>query len=127
MGIPLMSEFLAILYNMSRRFSSGGDRGKAPMYATSHGDNSSDDETASAIKQVAQILQSRFDHREEDIGPTSGISIETWSRRRRSVEIASALTKSHTISGGRVHDASWLKGGEPLKERCEMMTSRERE
>ena len=68
------------------------------MYAVSHGDDSSDDETASAGKQVARVLQSRFDHREEDTSPADDISIKKRSRRRRSIETANASSKSYTIS-----------------------------
>ena len=68
------------------------------MYATSHGDDSSNDETVSAGEQVARVLQSHFDHREKDTGPASAISIEMLSRRRRSVETASSSSKSHTVS-----------------------------
>ena len=68
------------------------------MYATSHGDDSFDDKTASASEQVARVLQSPFNHREEDTGPAGDISIETQSRRRRSVEIANSSSKSHTVS-----------------------------
>ena len=41
---------------MSWRMSSGGDRGKAPMYATSYEDDSSDEENASAGVQAAWVL-----------------------------------------------------------------------
>ena len=68
------------------------------MYATSHGDDSSDDETASAGERVARFLQSRFNRREEDIGLTGDISIETHSRRRRSVEMANVSFESHIVS-----------------------------
>ena len=37
---------------MSRRASSRGDRGKAPMYATSQGGDSSDDETTLVGEQA---------------------------------------------------------------------------
>ena len=53
MGLLLVFEFLAVLYIMSRRVSSKGDQGKAPVYATSHGDDSFDDETTSTGEQVA--------------------------------------------------------------------------
>ena len=42
---------------MSWRAGSKGDRGKALVDATSHKDDSSNDETASAGKQVARVLQ----------------------------------------------------------------------
>ena len=77
-----MFEFLIVLYIMSRRASSGGDRGKAPMYVTSPRGDSSNDQTALVGKQVARVLQSHFDREGDDIGPVSGISIETRSRRR---------------------------------------------
>lgn len=70
------------------------------MYATSHGDDSSDDETASASEWVAQVLQSRFDCEEEDIGPTGDISIETCSKRWRLVKMASVSFVSYTVSNG---------------------------
>ena len=69
------------------------------MYATSHGDDSSDDETTSAGERVARFLQSHLNRREEDIGLTGGISIETHSRRRRSVEMANVSFESHIVSG----------------------------
>ena len=53
MGLPLMYEFLAVLQNMSRRASSRGDWGMAPIYVTSYKDDSSDNETASTSEQVA--------------------------------------------------------------------------
>ena len=39
-----MFGYLAILQIMSRRTGFKGDRGKAPIYATSYGDDSSDDD-----------------------------------------------------------------------------------
>ena len=77
-----MSEFLVVLQIMPRRVRSKGDWGKAPFYASSHGDSSSDDEIVSASKQAAQVLQSHFDCRGYDIMPTSGIPMETQPRRR---------------------------------------------
>ena len=68
------------------------------MYATSHGDNSSDDKTTSASKQVARVLQSCFNRVEKYIRPAYGISIETRSRRQRSVETASVSSKFCTVS-----------------------------
>ena len=50
MGLPIMFGFLVVLQIMSMRTSSRGDRGKFPMYATSHRDDSSDKETASTTK-----------------------------------------------------------------------------
>ena len=47
-----MSEFLVVLWIISRKASSRGDRGKAPIYATTHRDDSSDDETVSTSEQV---------------------------------------------------------------------------
>ncbi|KAK7839667.1 ribulose bisphosphate carboxylase large chain [Quercus suber] len=85
---------------MSQRARSMRDQGKAPMYATSHGDNSSNDETASASEQVARVLQSRFNCGEEDTRPVGGISIETWSKKWCSVEMASVSYESRTISRG---------------------------
>lgn len=70
------------------------------MYATSQGCDSSNDETASASKQVARVLQSHFDREEEDVGPAGNISIETRSRRRRFVKTASVSSESRTISSG---------------------------
>ena len=46
---------------MSRRAGVKGNWGKAPMYATSHKDDSSDDKTALTGEQVARVLQSYFD------------------------------------------------------------------
>ena len=51
-GLPLVSEFLVVLWIISRKASSRGDRGKAPIYATTHRDDSSDDETVSTSEQV---------------------------------------------------------------------------
>lgn len=39
------------------------------MYATSYGDNSSDDKITSASVRVARVLQSHFDRRGDDIRP----------------------------------------------------------
>jgi len=100
MGLLIMFGFLAVLQIMSQRTSFRGDQGKAPMYATSQGDDSSDDKTASASKQVARVLQSRFDHGEEDTGPIGDISIETWSRRWCSIKTASVSFESYTVSNG---------------------------
>ena len=61
---------------MSQSAGSKGDWGKATMYATSHGDNSFDDETASSGEQMAQVLQSRFNREEEYTRPAGGITIE---------------------------------------------------
>ena len=90
--------FLLFCRSCLGELGSKGDRGKAPVYATSHGDDSSNDETASASKQVARFLQSRFNRREEDIGLTSSISIETHSRRRGSIEMANVSFESHIVS-----------------------------
>lgn len=70
------------------------------MGAMSHGDDSSDDETASTVEQVARVLQIHFDREEEDIGPSGGISIKTHSRRLRSVETASSSFESSTVASG---------------------------
>ena len=68
------------------------------MYATSYGDDSSDDETTSASKRVARVLQSHFDCEDVDTRPIGSISMVTSSRRRHLVEMASVSSKSHTIS-----------------------------
>jgi len=52
MGLPLVFEFLVVLWIISRKASSRGDRGKTPIYTTTHRDDSSDDETASASEQA---------------------------------------------------------------------------
>lgn len=54
---------------MSQRAGSVGDRGKASMYAMSHGDDSSNDEIASASKQATRVLHSHFDCGGDDPGP----------------------------------------------------------
>ena len=95
---------------MSRKASSRGDQGKAPMYATSQGDDSSDDETTSASEQAARVLQSHFDCGGGNPRSISGIPIETKSRRRRSVEMASASSKSCTISSGTTSQRRPVKG-----------------
>ena len=56
MGLPIMFGFLVVLQIMSRRTSSEGGRGKALIYATSHGDSSYDDETVSVGEQATQVL-----------------------------------------------------------------------
>ena len=48
------------------------------MYATSHGDNSSNDETTLVSKQVARVLQSCFDRGEKDTRAASDISIDIY-------------------------------------------------
>lgn len=68
------------------------------MYSTSHEDDSSNDKTTSAGERVAQVLQSRFDHGDNDTRPIGGISIETHSRRHRSVETTSVSSKFYTAS-----------------------------
>ena len=85
---------------MSWRAGSRGDSGKAPIYATSHGDDSSDDETNSASKQAAWVLQSHFNYRGDDPKPIGSIPIETRSRWRYSIETVSVSSESHTISSG---------------------------
>ena len=75
-----MSEFFAVLQIMSRRTGFRGDREKDPILATSHGGSSSDDETTSSNERVAQVLQSRFDHKNDNTKPASSISMETHSR-----------------------------------------------
>ena len=85
---------------MSQRASSVGDWGKAPVYATSHGDSSFDDETTSAGKKVARVMQSHFNRGVYDTKPVGGIPMETQSRRRHSIEMASVSSESHTISNG---------------------------
>ena len=79
---------------MFQRAGSRGDLGKAPMYAISHMDDSSDDE------HVAQVLQSHFNCVDDDPRPISSIPMETWFRRRCSVERASVSSELCTISSG---------------------------
>ena len=76
-GLPPMSEFLVVLQTMPQWACFRGDWGKAPIYATSHGDFSSDDETISTGEQAAQVLQSHFDHEGDNIRPIGGIPMET--------------------------------------------------
>ena len=83
---------------MPRRASSRGDRGKAPIYAMSYGDSSSDDETISTSEQAAQVLQSYFDRKGDNIRPTGGIPMEIRSKRQCLAEKISASSESHTIS-----------------------------
>lgn len=64
----------------------------------SSGDNSSDDKTASAGEQTARVLQSHFNCRGDDTELVNGISMETHSRRWRSIEMASVSFESHTVS-----------------------------
>ena len=70
------------------------------MYAMSHGDDSSNDETALAGEWVARVLQSRFDRGEDDVGLAGNISIETHSCWQRSVKTASISSKSYNVSSG---------------------------
>lgn len=81
-----MSEFLVVLYIMPQRVSFKGDWGKAPIYAMSHRDSSSDDEIVSASDRMARVLQSHFDHEGNDIRPIGRIPMESRSRRQRSTE-----------------------------------------
>ena len=62
--------------------------------------SSSDDDTTFAGKQVAQILQSHFDCRADDIAPISGMPIASSTRSRHFVETISALSYSCTGSAG---------------------------
>ena len=91
---------------MSQRASSRGDRGKAPIYATSHGDDSSNNETIFDGEQAARVLQSHFDYEGDDLKPTNDIPMETQSRRRHLIETASISSKSRTISSGA---SSWCR------------------
>jgi len=91
---------------MSQRAGSREDWGKVPVYATSHGDDSSDDETTLASERVAQVLQSHFDRGDDDTRPIGSISMETRSKRCRSVMTASVSSKSHTVSCGA---SSWWR------------------
>ena len=77
MGLPLVSEFLVVLKIMFRRVSSKGDWRKAPIYAMSDGDASSDRENVSTSKQAARVLQSHFDREGDDTRPTDRIPMET--------------------------------------------------
>ena len=83
---------------MSWKASSRGDQGKAPVYTTSHKNDSSNDETALADEQVARVLQSHFHYKGDDPKPTGGIPIETHSWKRRSVETAYISFESHIVS-----------------------------
>ena len=91
---------------MSRRASSRGDKRKALVCTTYHGDNSSDDEITLTCEQAAWVLQSHFDCGGDDLRPTSGIPMETLSKRRRLVEMASVSSKSHTVSS---RASSWRR------------------
>ena len=93
------------------------------MYAMSHGDNSSDDETTLVGEQVARVLQSRFDRGEEDTRPASGISIESQSRKQCSIKMASVSSKSHTVSSRAFSWRRLIRRKGPLEERCESRTS----
>ena len=64
----------------------------------SHRDDSSNDETASAGEQSTQVLQSHFDHGGNATRPADGMLMETQSRRRRSVKMASIFFESRIIS-----------------------------
>ena len=69
------------------------------------------------------MLQSHFDCVGDDLRSTGGIPMKTRSRRRRSVEMASASSESRIIFARRLHSLGRLEGGGPLEERYEMMTS----
>ena len=84
---------------MSWRASSRGDRGKAPVYTTSHGDDSSD-ETTLAGERAARVLQSHFDRGDNDTRPTDKIPMETRFRRRCLAKAISVSFESCTISSG---------------------------
>ena len=58
-----------------------GEIGEGPHVCYVSGDDSFNDETASAGEQLARVLQSRFNCGEEDTGPVGSISIEMRSRR----------------------------------------------
>ena len=80
------------------------------MYATSQGDSSSNDETTLTSEQAARILQSHFDCGGGDPRSTNGIPMETRSRRRCSVEIAGALSKSRTVSSRTTSQCRLVRG-----------------
>ena len=108
---------------MSQRASSRGDREKAPIYATSHGGDVSNDETASAGKHAARVLQSHFDCEGDDPRPISGIPIETRSKRWHSVEMANVSSESHIVSNGASSWCRLARGRGPPKERCKLRIS----
>ena len=85
---------------MPQRASSRGDRGKAPIYAMSHGDTSFDNGTIFAGEQAAQVLQSHFNRESDNIRPTNEIPLETRSKRWHSTETVSTSSESCTISSG---------------------------
>ena len=93
------------------------------MYATSLGNSSFDDKTASVGEHVARVSQSHFGCGGNDPRPTGGISMETRSKRRCSIEIASASSKSYTVSSGATSQCRPVRGRGPPEERSEMMTS----
>ena len=123
MGSPLTSEFLDVLQIMSRRASSKGDRGKAPMYATSQGGDSSDDETISASEQVTQVLQSRFGRGEEDTGSPTAYLLRPGLGDDISLRWPVLHLSFVPFLARQLHGIGQLEGGEPPEERCEMMTS----
>ena len=83
---------------MSRRAISRGDMGKTPIYAMSYGDDSSDDETTSADNWATRVLQSHFNSEAADSRPAGSFPMETRSRGRRLVKMASVSSESRTIS-----------------------------
>ena len=93
------------------------------MYATSHGDNSSDDETTLVGEQVARVFQSCLDRGEDDTRPASSISIESRSRKQCSIKTTSVSSKSHTISSRAFSWCRLIRRKRPLEERCELRTS----
>ena len=118
-----MFGYLAILQIMSRRTGFKGDRGKAPIYATSYGDDSSDEEIASTGEQVAQVLQSHFDCGGDDPGlpavyPWRPVPGDDGQLRQPVSPLSPVL-----LLAGLFHVVGRLKGREPPKERCKLRTS----
>ena len=93
------------------------------MYATSHGDNSSNDETTLVSEQVARVLQGCFDRGEKDTRAASDISIESRSRKQCSIKTASVSSKSNTVSSRAFSWRRLIRRKGPLEERCESRTS----
>ena len=123
MGLPLMYEFLVVLWIMSWRASFKGDRGKAPTYATSCRDDSFDEEIASTGEQAAQVLHSHFDCGDDDPGlpavyPWRPVPRDDGQLRQPVSPLSPVL-----LLAGLFHGVGQLEGREPPEERCKLRTS----
>ena len=82
---------------MSRRVGSRGDRGKAHVYATSHGNNFFDDETASLVSRWLKFYKVTLTIGVMTLDPQA---VYPWRLVLRGVETTSISSESCTISNG---------------------------